>query len=137
MARSQKKSLFLRREKDAWDYLAEERRLHEGLAKQLAAARQEVAELTSIDQELVDLRARKKKARKDANRAEGKLAALIEKECTDTEEAERVLKERDELFQAMKGLHAEHDMAHQERTEAQQCIALLKHDLDNERKLKV
>jgi hypothetical protein len=45
MACSREKSLFLHREKDVWDYLVEETRLREGMAKQLTAAHREVAEL--------------------------------------------------------------------------------------------
>jgi hypothetical protein len=33
MAHSQEKSMFLHYEKDVWDHIAEETRLHEGLAK--------------------------------------------------------------------------------------------------------
>ena len=46
MVRSEEKSQFLRHEKDVWDRLVEETRWSDGLATQLATARQEVAELT-------------------------------------------------------------------------------------------
>ena len=55
MVRSQEKSQFLRSEKDVWDRLAEETRRSGGLAAQLAATHQEVAELAPITQELADL----------------------------------------------------------------------------------
>ena len=55
MVRSQEKFQFLRREKDVWDHLAEETWRSEGLATQLTAARQEVAELAPTARELADL----------------------------------------------------------------------------------
>ena len=48
MDRSQEKSLFLHREKDVWDHLAKEKRWREELEAQLAAVRQEVAELAPV-----------------------------------------------------------------------------------------
>jgi hypothetical protein len=55
VAHSQEKSLLLHREKDVWDRLTEETRLHEGLAKQLSTTHREVAELTLVGRELADL----------------------------------------------------------------------------------
>jgi hypothetical protein len=45
MARSQEKSLFLHRQKDAWDRLIEDTWLRGELAEQLIAAHREVAKL--------------------------------------------------------------------------------------------
>ena len=67
MAHSWEKSLLLA--KETW--------WSEGLAAQLAATRQEVAELAPIAREVADLRVREKDARDDACEAEEKLAALI------------------------------------------------------------
>jgi hypothetical protein len=55
MVRSQEKSLFLHHEKDVWDRLTKNMQLHEGLAEQLAAARQEVAKLAPTSRELANL----------------------------------------------------------------------------------
>ena len=48
MDHNREKSLFLHRMKDVWDSLAEEKWRREELEAQLAASRQEVAELTPI-----------------------------------------------------------------------------------------
>ena len=68
------------------------------MAAQLDAARQEVAELAPTAQEVADLRVREKDARDDAREAKEKLAALIERVCMDTMEAEWLRKERDNLL---------------------------------------
>ena len=48
--------------------------------------------------------------------------ALIERECTDAMEAERLRKERDDLLQAIEELCMGIDLAHQERADAQPQI---------------
>ena len=108
MAHSREKSQFL----------AEEMRWSEGLAIQLAAARQEVAELAPTAREVADLRVREKDARDDAREAKEKLAALIERVCTDSMEAERLQKERDDLLRALEELRTGIDLARQERADA-------------------
>ena len=55
MVCSREKSQFLRRKKDVCDHLAEETWWSEGLAAQLAAPRQKVAELAPTTRELADL----------------------------------------------------------------------------------
>ena len=101
MARSREKSQFL----------AEEMRRSEGLAAQLTAARQEVAELAPATQEVADLRVREKDARDDAHETKEKLVALIERVRTDTVEAERLRKERDNLLRTVEELHLGIDLA--------------------------
>jgi hypothetical protein len=90
MARSREKSLFLHREKDVWDCLAEEMQLREGLADQLATTRQEVAELIPTSRESADLQIRKADAREHACEAEEKLVALIERARANATESERL-----------------------------------------------
>ena len=63
--------------------------------------------------------------------------ALIERVRTDTMEAESLQKERDDLLRAVEGLCTKCDLAHQERTDAQQRIDLLEGELEVERDLKV
>ena len=106
-----------RREKS--QFFAEETRPCEGLAAQLAAACQEVAELAPTTREVADLRVREKDARDDTHEAKEKLSALIERARTDTMEAERLWKERDDLFRAMEELHMGTKLAGQERAVAQ------------------
>jgi hypothetical protein len=55
MEHSCDKSLFLYRERDVWDRLAEEVWLHRELAVQLAATRQRVTELTPAAKEVANL----------------------------------------------------------------------------------
>jgi hypothetical protein len=52
---SHEKSMFLHRERDVWDHLAEEARLHRELEVQLAAAHQRVTELVPITEEVANL----------------------------------------------------------------------------------
>ena len=61
-----------------------------GLAAQLIATHQEVAELAPTAREVVELRVREKDARDDAHDAKEKLVALIERARTDAMEAERL-----------------------------------------------
>ena len=56
--------------------------------------------------------------------------ALIERARTDAMEAKRLWKERDDLIQAIEGLHMERDLAHQEHADAQQQIDLLEGELE-------
>ena len=79
MVHSREKSQFLHRERDVWDRLAEETWRREGLAAQLATARQEVAKLAPAAWELDDLRVWEKDAHDDACEAREKLMALIER----------------------------------------------------------
>ena len=51
IARSWEKSQFLREQKEKWDHLVEEARLHGDVATQLAAAQQRVAKLTPLAKE--------------------------------------------------------------------------------------
>ena len=89
---------FLHHEKDVWDRLAEEMQLSEGLATQLVAVRQEVAELAPATQELADLGVREKDAHDDAPVARKMLMALIKRARTDAMEAEQLWKERDDML---------------------------------------
>ena len=93
MDRSWEKSLFLHLENDVWDRLAEEKRRREELEAQLAAARQEVAKLTLVHQELADLWMKEAEARVDAQEAGEKLMALLERMRVDEAEAEQLRKE--------------------------------------------
>jgi len=102
MARSLEKSLFL----------IEETWRSEGLATQLAATRQEVADLAPATREVVDLRVRERDARDDTHEAEEKLAALIKRVRMDAVEAERLQKEQDDLFWAIEELRMRIDLAH-------------------------
>ena len=101
MAHSREKSQFL----------AEETRRSEGLAAQLVAARQEVAELAPTIRELADLRVREKDARDDACEAGEKLMALVERVHMDVMEAERLRKEWDDLLWAIEELCMGIDLA--------------------------
>ena len=112
MVHSQEKSQFLRCEKDVWDRLAEETRRSEGLAAQLTAARQEVAELAPVAREVADLCVREKDAHNNAREAEEKLTDLIERVHMDVVEAERLWKEQDDLLRAIEELHTGIDLAH-------------------------
>ena len=94
MVHSQEKSQFL----------TKEARRSEGLATQLAAAHQQVVELSPTARELADLRVREKYARDDAREAREKLMALIDREHTDAVEAKQLWKERDDLHRAVEGL---------------------------------
>ena len=90
MVHSQEKSLFLRREKDIFDRLAKEKQWHEELEAPLAAARQEVAELAPVNQELADLWIKEAEARVDAQEAREKLVALLDRTRVDEAEAKRL-----------------------------------------------
>ena len=70
-----------------------------------------MAKLAPATREVADLRVREKDTRDDAREAEGKLAALIERVCTDTMEAEQLQKERDNLLWAIEGLRTGTDLA--------------------------
>ena len=78
-------------------------RLHEELAAQLAAARQEVAKLAPIHQQLANLWIKYAEARDDAHEAREKLLDLIESTRMDATEIERLRKEHDDLHQAVEG----------------------------------
>ena len=65
-------------------------RLREELAAQLSVARQEVAELAPIRQELADLRIKYAKAHDDAREAREKLLDLVESMHMDAMEIERL-----------------------------------------------
>jgi hypothetical protein len=90
MERSHDKSLFLCHERDVWDHLAEEARLHRELAVQLAATRQRVTEITPTTGEVANLGIWEPDAHWHATEAEEKATALIERACKDDMEAERV-----------------------------------------------
>ena len=77
MVHSREKSQYLCHEKDVWDCLTKETWWSEGMAAQLAAAHQEVAELAPAARELANLRFREKDTRDDARKAREKLMALI------------------------------------------------------------
>jgi hypothetical protein len=111
MERSRDKSLFLHRERDVWDRLAKEVRLHGELSVQLAATRQRVAELTPTTEEVSNIRVREADAHRHTVEAEEKVTALIERAHKDDDEAERVPKERDDLLQTVVGLRIERDLA--------------------------
>ncbi|XP_066385333.1 uncharacterized protein [Miscanthus floridulus] len=116
--------------------LAKETRWSEGLATQLAAAHQEVAELAPTTQEVTDLQVREKDARDNARKVEEKLVALIERARMDALEAERLWKERDDLLWAIEVLRTGTEPTCQERTNAQQQVSHLE-ELWRERDLKV
>ena len=59
----------------------------------LLPPRQEVTELAPAAREVADLRVMEKEVHDDAREAKEKLAALIERACTDIMEAERLWKE--------------------------------------------
>ena len=71
-------------------------RLHEELATQLTAARQEVAKLAPVRQELADLRIKYVEAHDDTREAIEKLLDLVESTHTDTAEIKRLWKECDD-----------------------------------------
>ena len=56
IARSREKSRFLCEQKEKWDRLAEEARLHGDMSAQLVVAQQRVAELTPLAEEAAGLR---------------------------------------------------------------------------------
>jgi len=60
---------------------------------------------------LSDLRVREKDAREDAREAKEKVAALIKSTHVDAAKSEQLWMERDDLLQAIEGLHTEHDLA--------------------------
>ena len=70
-----------------------------------------MAELAPAAREVSDLRVREKDARDDAREAEEKLAALIERVRTDTVEAERLWKERDDWLRTIEELRTGIDLA--------------------------
>jgi hypothetical protein len=111
MERSRDKSLFLRRERDVWDRLAKEVRLHGELAVQLAIARQRVTELTPTAEEVANLQIREANARRHTIEAEEKAATLIERAHKDDAKAERAQKEWDDLLHTVAGLRVERDSA--------------------------
>ena len=83
----------------------------EGLAAQLAVACQKVAELVPTTREVADLRVMEKEVHDDAREAKEKLAALIERACMDTVQAERLRKEQDDLLWAIEELRMGTEMA--------------------------
>ena len=93
-------------------------RWSEGLATQLVAAHQEVAELAPTTQEVADLRVREKDAHDDTHEAEEKLMALIERVHMNTVETERLRKEQDDFLRAIEELRTGIDLAHQEHADA-------------------
>ena len=82
-------------------------RLHEELAAQLAVARQEVAKLAPIHQQLANLWIKYAEARDDAHEAREKLLDLIESTRMDVTEIERLLKEHDDAEQRIDLLEGE------------------------------
>ena len=82
VARSRKKSQFLREQKAEWDRLSEEARLRADMAAQLAAAQEREAQ-----------------ACQDAEEAHGMFEDLSARSKLDGEEIARLKKERDELLQ--------------------------------------
>ena len=98
IARSQGKSRFLREQKETWDRLIEEARLHGEVTAQLVAAQQRVAELAPLTEEAADLQSWVAEAHRDADEAKKAFEALSVRSWKDDEEAVRVRKERDELF---------------------------------------
>jgi hypothetical protein len=75
MERSREKSLFLRRERDVWDRLAEEVRLCGELTAQLATACQRVTNLAPTAEEVANLRIREADAHRHVVEAEEKVTA--------------------------------------------------------------
>ena len=88
-----------------------------------------MAELAPVHQELADLRIKEAEARIDAQEAREKLVALLERTHVDEAEAERLLKERDDLLQTVQEFCMERDQAHHERADTQQRICLLEGEL--------
>ena len=136
--------MFFHREKGVCDRLMAEEQLramgewlHEELASQLATARQEVAKLAPVRQELSNLWIKYVEAHDDTREAREKLLDLIKIMCMDVVEIEQLQKERDDLLQAVEGFRTERDLAHQERADAQQRINLLEGELQGEKDLKV
>jgi hypothetical protein len=60
-----------------------------------------VAELAPIDEEVASFQIREAEARRHANKAKEKFAALAERARSDAMETERIRKEWDELLQTM------------------------------------
>jgi hypothetical protein len=60
MERPRNKSMFLSRERDVWDHLAEEAWLHGELAAQLAAARQRITKITPTAEEVAIFESRRR-----------------------------------------------------------------------------
>ena len=98
IARSREKSRFLREQKESWDRLIEEVRLHGGVSTQLVATQQRVAELTPRAEEADGRRLWVAEARQHAVEAEKAFKALSVRSRRDDEEATKVRKERDELL---------------------------------------
>jgi hypothetical protein len=96
-----------------------------------------VAELTPATEEVANLWIREGDTRRHTNEAEEKFMALAERARLDAMETERIWKEQDELLQTLVGLHAEHDLACQERADAHQWIDHLLGELEKERELKI
>jgi len=99
IAHSREKSQFVREQKEKWDRLAEEARLHGDVSTQLAVTQQRVAELTPLAKEKASVLLREAKARRDAEDAEKSFEELSERARQGEEEAARVWKEWDELLQ--------------------------------------
>ena len=68
-------------------------------------------------------------ARVDALEDGEKLVALLERTRVDEAEAERLLKEREDLLQTVQEFCMERDQAHHERADTQQRICLLEGEL--------
>ena len=62
---------------------------------------------------------------------------LLERTCVDEAEVERLRKKWDDMLQTIEGFRTEHDLARQERADAQQRIYLLEGELRGEKDLKV
>ena len=97
IAHSREKSRFLHEQKEKWDRLAEETRLHGDVTAQLVAAQQRVAELTPLAEKADSLRLWEAEARwhEETERAFEALSARVRQ---DEEEAARVRREWDELL---------------------------------------
>ena len=78
-----------------------------------------MAKLAPIRQELANLHIKYVEARDDAREARAKLLDLVESTRMDVAEIERLWKEHDDLLQVIERFHREHDLGHQERTDAQ------------------
>ena len=85
--RSREKSRFLREQKETWDRLVEEARLHGEVTAQLVAAQQRVAELTPLTEEVDSLRLLVNETWRDADEAEKAFEALSARSWRDEEEA--------------------------------------------------
>lgn len=79
-----------------------------------------MTELASAYEELASLWTKEVEAHHHANQAKKQLHDLAERTRSDAEATKRQRKEQDELLQAMGGLRMEHNLAHQESTNARE-----------------